>query len=125
MTNSSLAHSHAPLFRGLLAIVLAAGILLLVPARTTTAAPAPASVQPAPAAQTACSTVVSTVSDSGTGSLRSALACVSGGSTVTFAPAAFGTAKTITLTAQLPITRSLVISGPGSGLLTISGNDVT
>ncbi|MBU6336129.1 MAG: hypothetical protein KGS47_17200, partial [Chloroflexi bacterium] len=72
-----------------------------------------------------CSAVVTSTADSGPGSLRSAVACQPAGSTITFAPATFSVPRTITLTAQIPVTRSLIISGPGSSLLTISGNNVT
>jgi hypothetical protein len=50
-----------------------------------------------------------------------------GGGTITFAPSVFGTAKTIALASQLNLTNtnSLTITGPGAGLLTISGQNAT
>jgi hypothetical protein len=60
--------------------------------------------------------------DSGTGSLRDAIASAKSGDTIVFAPAVSG--QTIALTSdQLTINRSLDIEGPGAGLLAVSGNE--
>jgi hypothetical protein len=60
--------------------------------------------------------------DSGTGSLRAAIAAVNSGDTIKFAPSAFGT---ITLTSGSLVVPNidLSIDGPGANKLTISGND--
>jgi hypothetical protein len=70
----------------------------------------------APAAASA--DTVTTLADSGPGSLRSAIAA---GGTVTFAP---GLSGTIVLTSQLEIDKNLTIEGPGARTLAVSGNDV-
>jgi hypothetical protein len=63
---------------------------------------------------------VTNLNDSGSGSLRAAVAAASSGDTITFASALSGT---ITLSSgELAISKSLDIEGPGSGLLAISGN---
>src|SRR6516165_8471153 len=60
--------------------------------------------------------------DSGAGSLRDTIAAAKSGDTVAFAPSLNG--ETITLTSnELTINKSLDIEGPGTSLLTISGND--
>jgi hypothetical protein len=60
--------------------------------------------------------------DNGVGSLRDAIGKAKSGDTIAFAPALDG--QTITLTSdQITINKSLDIEGPGTGLLTISGND--
>lgn len=76
---------------------------------------------PAPIAQATDLTVTNN-NDSGPGSLRNAISLASSGDTILFslAPPAV-----ITLSSQLEITKSLVISGPGESLLTISGNNTT
>ncbi len=62
-------------------------------------------------------------SDSGSGSLRTAIASASSGDTIDFAS---GVTGTITLTSgPLVIDQSLDIEGPGAGNLTISGNDAS
>lgn len=68
-------------------------------------------------------TVVSNANDSGTGSLRQAIADTSAGGTITFDATFFSTARTITLSSQLVIGNDLTITGPGSALCTISGNN--
>jgi len=69
---------------------------------------------------------VTNLLDSGTGSLRAAIASANanpGADTVAFAPALTGT---ITLkTGQLNITGSLTIQGPGADALTVSGNNAS
>ena len=67
----------------------------------------------------AATITVTNTNDSGPGSLRQALADVPDGGTIQFNPALNG--QTITLTsAELIINRSITISGPGPGLLTVS-----
>jgi len=69
--------------------------------------------------------VVTNTNDAGAGSLRNAINCASSGATVTF-DASFNTPKTITLTSgALEITKTLVISGPGASLLTISAGSAS
>jgi len=67
---------------------------------------------------------VSTLSDSGAGSLRQAIAdanAAAGADTITFQSAVTGT---ITLTSgEIDITDSLTIDGPGAAMLSVSGND--
>jgi hypothetical protein len=64
---------------------------------------------------------VTTLADSGPGSLRQAIADATPGETIDFA-----TNGTITLTSgQLRIDNSLTIAGPGSTNLTVSGNNAT
>jgi CSLREA domain-containing protein len=68
------------------------------------------------------SVVVTSSSDSGAGTLREAIdtkVCDSG--TITFNPGV----TSITLLTELHITRPMTINGNGSGLLTVSGNNVT
>jgi hypothetical protein len=60
-------------------------------------------------------------SDQGPGSLRAVLAAASNGDQIVFDPALNG--QTITLTSgELLLNKDLTITGPGAGLLTISGN---
>lgn len=70
--------------------------------------------------------VVSNSNNSGAGSLRQAIIDANANSTsdnITFNSTHFSTAKTITLLSALPdITSDINITGPGSALLTISGN---
>src|SRR6266404_2919333 len=62
---------------------------------------------------------VTNTNDSGSGSLRQALADANGGDTINFDPALNG--QTITLTtAELAINRSITIMGPGAKLLTVA-----
>jgi len=69
---------------------------------------------------------VSNLSDSGAGSLRQALAeanVTPGADTILFQP---GLSGTITLTTgELHISDSLTITGPGAGVLTVSGNNAS
>src|SRR5581483_5067925 len=70
---------------------------------------------------------VTTLSDSGAGSLRDAIASTSAGGTVDFAP---GLTGVITLNSQITIGRDLTIVGPGldsngNAIVTISGNNAT
>ena len=60
--------------------------------------------------------------DSGAGSLRADIAAAHNGDTIVFAPSLNG--QTITLTkGELLINKNLTIVGPGTGALTISGNN--
>lgn len=71
------------------------------------------------------STTVTTLNDSGSGSLRQVLTTAKAESTITFDPALVG--ATIRLTSDLNITQSVSIRGPGAGKLFISSkndNDV-
>jgi hypothetical protein len=63
--------------------------------------------------------------DSGAGTLRqTVLVAVSGGDTIVFAPSLNG--QTITLTSgEITVKTNLTISGPGSALLTVSGNNAS
>ncbi|HUD84238.1 MAG TPA: hypothetical protein VMQ67_12075, partial [Candidatus Saccharimonadales bacterium] len=63
--------------------------------------------------------------DSGAGTLRqTVLVAVSGGDTIVFAPSLNG--QTITLTSgEITVKTNLTILGPGSGLLTVSGNNAS
>jgi uncharacterized protein (TIGR03118 family) len=64
---------------------------------------------------------VTSVKDSGAGSLRAEIAAAVNGDTIVFSPKLDG--KTIKLTSgELDLTKNLTIQGPGAGLLTISGN---
>lgn len=66
--------------------------------------------------------VVINANDSGTGSLRQAIADASNGDTINFDSSLDG--QTIALTSgQLVITKTLTISGPGANLLAISGKN--
>jgi len=66
----------------------------------------------------AATLTVTNTNDSGAGSLRQAIADASSGDTITFS-----LTGTITLASKLSIDKSLTINGPGSGSLTISGNN--
>jgi len=63
---------------------------------------------------------VANLSDSGAGSLRSAIAAASSGDTINFARGLHGT---ITLNRELLITGSVTINGPGADRLYVSGNN--
>jgi len=69
---------------------------------------------------------VTNVSDSGSGSLRQAVIAANssnGTDTIAFEPTFFSVPRSITLlTGRLTINESVVISGPGSELLSVSGN---
>ena len=69
------------------------------------------------------SSIVTTANDSGVGSLRSVVASVAAGVTITFAPALSG--QTITLLSAISLTQDVTIQGPGAGLLTLSGGGAT
>jgi hypothetical protein len=72
----------------------------------------------APASALAATLSVTTLGDSGPGSLRQAIADAAPGDRITFA-----VGGTITLTSgELAVTKDLTISGPGAGNLSISGN---
>src|SRR5262249_45724996 len=63
---------------------------------------------------------VTSLSDAGMGSLREAIAITPSGGTVDFLP---GLSGTIPLsTGELMIAKDLTISGPGAGVITVSGN---
>jgi hypothetical protein len=66
---------------------------------------------------------VTSTADSGTGSLRAAIAAAHNGDTIDFAHDLSG--KTIHLSTELAFGTSLDIKGPGADHLTISGDDVT
>ncbi len=74
-------------------------------------------------------TIVLNTSDSGVGSLRQAVLngnANPGTDTITFDSSVFDSPQTITLTTGvLTITDSTTISGPGTGLLSISGNNAS
>ena len=65
--------------------------------------------------------VVTTLADSGPGSLRWALLGAEPGSTLTFSPALVG--DTIRLANELRVCTEVTIQGPGAGQLAISGED--
>ena len=66
---------------------------------------------------------VTTTADSGLGSLRNALTKVCTGGTINFSVT---TPATLTLTSgELPITRSMTITGPGASSLAVSGNNAS
>ena len=64
---------------------------------------------------------VTNTNDSGSGSLRDAIAQASNGDTINFNPSLNG--QTITLASYLDVNKSLTINGPGADKLAISGND--
>ena len=66
----------------------------------------------------AANQVVTSLADSGAGSLRAAIAAVGSGETITFAVTGM-----ITLASELAIDKSLTIQGPGASQLTVSGNN--
>src|SRR5262245_59117299 len=66
-------------------------------------------------------TTVTNTMDSGPGSLRQEIANTAANGTVDFAP---GVTGTITLTTgQITINKGLTITGPGAGVLSVSGNN--
>ena len=70
----------------------------------------------------ACSTVVSSTGDSGTGSLREAVACATSGTTVTFDPSLSN--QTITLSNEITTTLSdLTIDGSAAPDVRVGGNN--
>ena len=60
------------------------------------------------------------LNNSGAGSLRQATVDAASGDTITFQP---GLTGMITLTAQLLINKNLTITGPGAGIISVSGNN--
>jgi hypothetical protein len=64
--------------------------------------------------------IVTTNADSGTGSLRDAIANACSGSTITFADTLV---SPIVLQSELAIDANLTIQGPGASVLTVSGNN--
>ncbi|MBV8630351.1 MAG: Ig-like domain repeat protein [Silvibacterium sp.] len=76
------------------------------------------------AASPAATITVTNAADSGSGSLRAAIAAAQNGDTINFDPGLNG--NTITLTsAGLAISANLTVSGPGAAQLTISGGNST
>jgi len=72
------------------------------------------------AVEVTTNSVVTTIADSGAGSLRSVLANAEPGYTITFAPALSG--QTIALNSLIPLDRNLTVDGLGTGIQ-ISGNN--
>ncbi|MEO6133239.1 MAG: hypothetical protein ABIQ02_15460, partial [Saprospiraceae bacterium] len=71
-----------------------------------------------------CSTVVTNVNNSGTGSLRDAISCAPSGATITFNSGL--TDQTITLTSgEITINKDVTIAGLGMTHLTLSGNNAS
>jgi hypothetical protein len=67
-------------------------------------------------------TTVTTLADSGTGSLRDAIASTPAGGTITFQS---NLAGTITLSSPLTLHNNLTLNGPGPLVITVSGGDTT
>jgi hypothetical protein len=65
---------------------------------------------------------VTNLKDSGTGSLRDAIAKTPDGGTVDFQPGLWGT---ISLTSELAIKKDLTIEGPGAGVIMVSGKSAS
>ena len=76
------------------------------------------SAVPGVPARAATKTVTNT-NDSGPGSLRAAILASVNGDTITFS----GVSGPILLNSQLEISHSIIITGPGSGVLSVSGGD--
>jgi hypothetical protein len=66
---------------------------------------------------------VTSVADSGPGSLRAEIAAASSGDTIVFAPGLNGTI--ILTSGELDITKSLTIQGPGASQLAVSGGNAS
>lgn len=66
---------------------------------------------------------VTSIADKGAGSLRADIAAAHSGDTIVFAPGLDG--QTITLKSELLVNKSLTVTGPGAGLLAVSGNNGT
>jgi predicted outer membrane repeat protein len=64
---------------------------------------------------------VTSPADSGPGSLRATITGANSGDSIVFDPNVFAGQTTITLTSDLTILTDLTITGPGAGLLTLSG----
>lgn len=64
--------------------------------------------------------VNSTADDGSVGTLRSQIASTSAGGTITFAA---GVTGTIMLGSELDISQSVTITGPGAGVIAVSGNN--
>jgi hypothetical protein len=67
-------------------------------------------------------TTVTTLADSGAGSLRQAITSTAAKGTIDFKA---GLTGTITLKSILTLNKNLTITGPGPSVITVSGNDVT
>jgi len=65
--------------------------------------------------------IVTNTNDSGSGSLRNALAIANDGDTIDFDSSLNGQAITLT-SGQLVVDKSVTISGPGANLLAVDGN---
>ncbi len=63
--------------------------------------------------------------NAGAGSLRQMIADRASGDTISFDPVFFSTAQTIALGSILTVNKTLTIVGPGAGLLTIDGQNIT
>ncbi len=73
------------------------------------------------ASVSAATLTVTSTADSGAGSLRGQIAAAASGDTINFS-----VSGTITLTSsEIAIDKNLIITGPGAGSLTISGNNVS
>ncbi|MDR3577870.1 MAG: choice-of-anchor Q domain-containing protein [Anaerolineaceae bacterium] len=93
---------------------------------TPTPSPTPTQTSTPTATPTLTETVVSALvtnaNDSGTGSLRDAIANAPAGGTITFDAGVFNAPTTITLASGLSITQNLTIQGLGANLVLIDGN---
>ena len=77
-------------------------------------------------AHAATITVTNALDDNSAGSLRQLVSSANAGDTITFAPGYFNSARTITLTRQIVITKSLTIDGSSASITpTISGGNIT
>src|ERR1043166_8041828 len=72
----------------------------------------------------AATITVTTNADAGAGSLRQAIATSNSGDTINFAPALNGLTITLT-TGELLVSHNLTITGPGTNLLFVSGNNAS
>src|SRR5205823_5231859 len=73
--------------------------------------------------------VVKSIGDAGADTLRQAVLAANfqpGADTITFDPTFFGSAKVITLTTgEIAISQAVTITGPGSALATVNGNNAS